>query len=461
MSPHVSQQFKLRPSVTVHLAQTMTFLQLPTAELEAMLTAELANNPALELITDGRCLNCGRRLRGSSCLLCDRPLAGSNDPIVSLTARASHHENDTAREAVELAAPETLAEFVLRQIAPALSTSDRPVAIYLLNRLDEHGFLLETPTESAEFLQIPIERVTSVLNLIERADPPGIGARDVQESLLLQLESLEDEGQPHDLIRALIADHWAALGRHDLKHMALRLRVSSDEIAAAIIFMRRNLTPYPAQAYWGSRRGPSSSEAMAYQAPDAIIHGPVNRHDGPLIIELFSPVAGWLCVNAALKTSLHECIENEHEQLQQSIERAQLIIRCVQQRNHTLRRLLEVLAREQRQFIMGRKSDLRPMTRAGLAQQLGLHESTVSRAVADKSVALPSGHIVPLAQFFDHSLAVRQALKSIVATEQQPLSDDEIAQRLREQGFPVARRTVAKYRALERISSVSNRIRAS
>ena len=211
MNLSAAQQFKLRPSVTAHLAQTMTFLQLPTAELEDTLTAELANNPALELVTAGRCLNCGRRLRGSSCPICNRPPAGSTDPVVSLTARTSRRENDAAYETAELAAPEPLADYILRQIAPALSTSDRPVAIYLLNRLDEHGFLLETPVESSEILQIPIGRVTSVLNLIQHADPPGIGARDVPESLLLQLESLEDNGQPNNLIRTMIADHWAEL----------------------------------------------------------------------------------------------------------------------------------------------------------------------------------------------------------------------------------------------------------
>jgi RNA polymerase sigma-54 factor len=118
-----------------------------------------------------------------------------------------------------------------------------------------------------------------------------------------------------------------------------------------------------------------------------------------------------------------------------------------------------VIAREQRQFILGRKSDLKPLTRAGLAEQLGLHESTVSRAVADKLVALPGGRIISLAQFFDQSLAVRQALKAVVATEDKPLSDDEIAQRLGEQGFPVARRTVTKYRAMEGISSAVERAR--
>jgi RNA polymerase sigma-54 factor len=454
-----AQQFKFRPSVTVHLAQTMTFLQLSTAELEDTLTAELANNPALEIVTNGRCLNCGRRLRGSSCLLCDRPPAGSNDPIVSLAARTSQHVDDAARETAELAAPEPLAEYILRQIAPAMSTSDRPVAIYLLNRLDEHGFLLETPAEISEILQIPSGRVTAVLNLIQRADPPGIGARDVPESLLLQLESLEGNGQPNNLVRTMIADHWAELGQHDLKHLTRELLVSFSEIEAAILYIRRNLTPYPAQAYWGSRRGPSSAYTATYQEPDALIHGPTNGPDGPLTIEVFSPVAGWLCVNTALKTAIHECRENEREQLQQSIERAQMIIRCVQQRNRTLCRLLEVIAREQRGFILGRQSDLRPLTRARLAEQLGLHESTMSRAVADKMVALPGGHVVPLAQFFDQSLVVRQALKSIVATEEKPLSDDEIAQRLSLQGFSVARRTVAKYRAIEGIPSAVERAR--
>jgi len=128
------------------------------------------------------------------------------------------------------------------------------------------------------------------------------------------------------------------------------------------------------------------------------------------------------------------------------VERATLITKCVQQRNHTMRRLMALIAAEQRDFILGGDGDLRPLTRARVAKALGVHESTISRAVAGKFAALPNGRIVPLARFFDRSLSVRDRVRCLVETETRPMTDDEIAAALGDEGIRVARRTVAKYR---------------
>lgn len=122
--------------------------------------------------------------------------------------------------------------------------------------------------------------------------------------------------------------------------------------------------------------------------------------------------------------------------------------KCLQQRNHTMRRLMEVIAQAQRKFILGGDGDLRPTTRVQIAQQLGLHESTISRAVAGKSVALPGGRVIQLAKFFDRSLSVRDRVRNLIKAEGRPLTDDDIAEALATQGVHVARRTVAKYRKM-------------
>jgi len=128
-----------------------------------------------------------------------------------------------------------------------------------------------------------------------------------------------------------------------------------------------------------------------------------------------------------------------------------LLVKCIQQRNHTIVRLSQRLAVLQRDFILYGEAHLQPITRARLASELGVHESTVSRAVASKGVQMPNRRILPMAIFFDRSLHIRTALKQIIDQETSPLSDLELAGLLSRQGFDVARRTVSKYRSMEGI----------
>jgi RNA polymerase sigma-54 factor len=173
--------------------------------------------------------------------------------------------------------------------------------------------------------------------------------------------------------------------------------------------------------------------------------------EGPLVVEIFSSMPGWLRVNPHFRKALADADENHSEEWKKHLERAALFVKCLQQRNNTMRRLMEDLVGNQRDFILDGDRYLQPMTRAKLAERLGVHESTISRAVANKGVALPDGRIIPLARFFDRSLSVRDRIKEIVKFEKKPLTDDQIAAALRRQGVKIARRTVAKYRTIEGI----------
>jgi RNA polymerase sigma-54 factor len=164
------------------------------------------------------------------------------------------------------------------------------------------------------------------------------------------------------------------------------------------------------------------------------------------MVEVFTPLAGWLRVNPEFKAAFADCAESERERWAPALDRAALIAKCVQQRNQTMRRLMEIVSTEQRSFILGGDGDLKPLTRAQIARALGVHESTISRAVAGTSAALPDGRIVPLAKFFDRSLSVRDRVRCLVEAETRPMTDDEIALALAREGVHVARRTVAKYR---------------
>lgn len=446
----------LRPQTTAHLAQTMTYLHMSTTELEAALRTELNENPALELVEELRCPQCGKRLTRLPCPTCAAPRE-DDLPVVFLSPRQAlgerygpdGEERDTDLEAHQ---QERLDEHLLRQIAPMLEPKERPIAAYLLARLDEDGFFDEPLPEAAAYLRVPLAAVERVLDLIQHADPPGVGARTRQESLLIQLESLAEAGAcPAPLVllaRQIIEQHLDALARQDYARLARGLRAPLALATQAAHFIQRNLTPYPARAFWGEGKLPHDDSA-GYRDPDISVSQ--MRHTQALMVEISAPLSGWLRVNPQFKAALQEnaatfANDEEREKWTQAVERAALIAKCLQQRNHTLRRLMEMIASEQRSFILGGDGDLRPLTRSRVARTLGVHESTISRAVAGKSIALPNGRIVPLAKFFDRSLSVRDQVRRIVEAEARPLTDDEIAARLADEGVHVARRTVAKYR---------------
>ncbi len=451
-----TQDFR-QHQTTAHLAQTMSFLALPIAELETKLLTELDENPALELVEELRCPGCGKRLAHGLCPTCAAP-RGDDAPVVYLSQhdplgfRALDADEGEPRE---IKTPERLDEYILRQVGPALSSAERPIAAYLLAQIDDNGFLTESPAEAAVFQRAPLATVERVLALIQRADPPGICARTPEAALLIQLECLADDAPrgrqlPTStmfiLARAIIRDHFERLAKCEYTRIAHRLHVPRTAVEAAARFIQRNLTPYPARAFWGEGKAGGNDDGATLIAPDVNISMLTQRSDGPLLIEVFAPLAGWLRVNPEFKAVLTECSETEREKWAPVVERATLITKCVQQRNHTMRRLMALIAAEQRDFILGGDGDLRPLTRARVAKALGVHESTISRAVAGKFAALPNGRIVPLARFFDRSLSVRDRVRCLVETETRPMTDDEIAAALGDEGIRVARRTVAKYR---------------
>src|SRR5687768_12430052 len=255
-----------RHQATAHLAKTMSYLQLSAAELEAALLKEIDKNPALEIVDELRCPGCGRRLRRLPCPTCAAP-NGDGAPVVFLSPREPGTFRPSERESgdpPEVRMPDRLDEYILRQIGPALERDERPVAAYILAQLDENGLLPEAAAEIAAFKRVPLKMVQRILGLIQHADPLGVGAATTQACLLIQVDSLIEAGQVPDhlreLVRVLIEEHFEALGKMEYDRIARRLRVERSwhlapaAIAAAVQFIHRNLTPYPARAFWGDGR---------------------------------------------------------------------------------------------------------------------------------------------------------------------------------------------------------------
>jgi len=455
---------ELRTLTTAHLAQTMSLLSLNVEDLGEKLHSLLAENPALELSEPQRCPQCLRPLRGEMpCPVCSRPAPGQagEEPVVFLSHRWETPDLPAGGVAASADGPlpeeyqpaeRDLAAHILRQIAPDLAPADRPLAAHILASLDDDGLLSVPPLEIARYQHVPPARVEAVLRLIQRADPPGTGAASPREALLAQLEALAETRPVPPLARRAIREHLEHLGRHQLHEMALALGISRREAEDIARFIRRNLNPYPARAHWGDWRSGAPPSGAVYRRPDAVFRlAAPGDENSPLVVEILAPLRGQLRLNPAFRQALQQVRAGQRPGWQRALDRARLLVKCLAQRNQALAQLLRYLAREQRAFILHGDLHLRPITRAQVAAALGVHESTISRAVSGKAIQLPSRRIIPLERFFDRSLPVRAALRDLVAAESHPLSDSQLANRLSALGYPVARRTVAKYRQMEGI----------
>jgi len=454
-----TQTIALRPITTAHLAQTMTLLGLNAVELRQKIEAALASNPALEVTAAAACPICRRPLpERRPCPVCSRTKELAHDePIVFVSPRDDFYplrepfspedipDEELAAEVLELPV------FVMRQIAPELAPQERSIAAHILTSLDEDGLLSVPPLEIARYHHVMLAQVESVLRLVQRAEPVGVGSPSPQEALLVQLEMLRESRPIPALAERAVREGMELLSRRQYAELGRLLGIPSDQVRQIARFISENLNPYPARAHWGDIHQSPDQVQEAYHVPDVIITRLNNSPTTPLIVEIISPLAGKLRINPLFRSALPDAPVEKAEQWKSDLEQANLLIKCLQQRDHTIVRLMQRLANLQRAFILNGDAHLEPVTRASLAVELEVHESTISRAVSSKSVQLPSGRIVPLAKFFDRSLHIRTALRQIIAQETRPLTDTQLAKILKSQGFPVARRTVAKYRAMEGI----------
>jgi RNA polymerase sigma-54 factor len=447
-----------RPITTAHLAQTMTLLSLTASELQQQIDAELAANPALEILDEKRCPTCRRLLpQRGICPVCSKPNQTMPDePIVFISTREVEYygglpAGEDNGDEFGSAASDDLPTYVLRQIAPDLQAEDRKLAAYLLTHLNEDGLLTVALLEVAMYFHVPVSRLETLKRIIQRADPIGVGSFTPREALLVQLDVLAETTLVPELAKILVDEHLDALSRRQYSDLARGLHVPVEKIRSTAQFISENLNPYPGRSSWGDVRNVAGPHTDVYYRPDIIIGRLDNSCDSPLVIEILFPLGGTLRVNPLYREAVQQAVDDQKGAMREDLERASLFVKCLQQRNHTMQRLLQRMAVLQRDFIIKGSKHLKSITRASLAKELDVHESTISRAVANKAVQLPNGRIIPLADFFDRSLSARVALKELISFEKKPLSDSELVALMAQRGFEVARRTVAKYRAMEGI----------
>ena len=358
------QNQELRPQITAHLAQTMSLLQMPATEIRQKIRTELANNPALEVVEDSRCPSCGRILSTSGpCPLCSQPFDTQLDePIVFISSpddfQTQYNKTGALSSSQEIsydnlaAALEDLPSYVLRQIAPEIEEDERLISAHILNNLNEDG-LLEVPLEEiSQFYHVPLSRVTRVADIIKHAEPTGVGASSPQEALLIQLELLREDTKVPYLAEEAIRIGLKDLSQHSYRNLAKELNTSLDHAREIADFIKANLNPYPGRAFWGDHRQPSESSTQAYHKPDIILKEVDNSPNRRLMVEIISPYRGTLRINPLFKQAQKQAPENKTEAWAKDIENASLLIKCLQQRNHTMEQLMTELVKEQREYIL-------------------------------------------------------------------------------------------------------------
>jgi RNA polymerase sigma-54 factor len=396
-------------------------LMLPLAAVQSVVDDELAANAALERLDADGCPVC----RGSWKARC---------PVCSISSARGAYGSLANAPDTAVVEPDTHA--LLRAVRLEITETDIPVAQYVIDSFDEHGILDRSRAQLAAELGVDEATVSRVLAIIRRNGPPGIGATDVPECLLFQMDSL---GLDDELARAVIACHLPALAKGHFGSIATALGVTRAEIEQVLDLIRRRLQPYP--AFNGN-----SSGACSYIVPDVVVR---SRDDhagdaGAFTVELVEPAITRLGIRQRRRCSGGGALRQDAGA---SVARARSFLAQLHDRWETLRRIAEYAVGHQEEFLIHGPVALKPLTRAEVAIALDLHESTVSRAVADKYALLPSGTIVPLSRFFGVSGGIDEELRKLLESADGPMSDQRLAERLCEAGYRIARRTVAKHRA--------------
>ncbi len=445
-------------TTSAHLAQTMSLLSMTTAELREKIESELASNPALEMIEERRCPTCKRSLpRTGPCPICSQPSSiDTDEPIVFISPREDFYtgsgmSSDHVPEDYYASESIDLATFVLRQIAADLAFEDRQMTAYILNHLDEDGFLTTNVLEIARYHHRLPSEVTAIIDRLKRCEPVGVCSTNPQEAMLAQIDVLAETIKVPNFTREVVQHHLVKLSHQNFSEIAKSLGTTNQQIRTISNFISDNLNPFPGRAYWGDVRNPSSNAPEVFHQPDVLIYHLNDDPKNPLIVEIILPIRGTLRINPLFKASMKEMKDEKLDEWRSDIEKASLLIKCIQQRSNALRMLLEKLIVYQKDYILSGDKAMKPLTRAQLAKELDVHESTISRAVSAKTIQLPNKRIVPMAIFFDRSLAIRAEIKTIIEKEKSPLSDSAIQELLAKQGIEIARRTVAKYRSMEGI----------
>ena len=457
MSIELSQQLQpvMQARVTPKQIAANYILQMSSVELQEAIAEELDENPALEMQEFPTCPICGSPVAGNYCTDCmPRKNDGEDSQQIStddLPGDGATRLRDEADEFDPIARAEadfTLEDHLTWNLHALLPSRLHPVADHVIGALDSNGFLTQTDAEIAATTGVTVDDVGQVLLAMKGLEPIGIGSRSITESLLAQVEYLREQGEMDvpEHAEAVIGKHLADLGERRFREVAAAIGATQRDVVGVWEFVKSNLNPYPTAAFTAAVSGDHSRPIIR---PDVLIRD----IDGELLVEVveshrFALSVAPIYSSLSSKLRSNETTEDEKQHVRQYVGRAKFFIDNINRRRATIQRIAECLVDRQRDYLTSGVQHLVPLTRAEVGEIIGMHESTVSRATAEKYVMIPTGEVVPFSHFFTASLGIKDQIKKMIETEdpQHPYSDQEIADALAELGVALARRTVAKYR---------------
>jgi len=434
------------------LQQSLQILQAPTLELRNIVQQELQTNPVLE--EEIGAFDSEERTKD------DREFEEEFERLARLdeewrdymaqnVSYSSRNPEDEERRQFffdSIASQETLQQHLLEQLNTAeVSTSQREAAELIIGNIDELGFLQSSLEEISQNTTHSVQELQQMLDLVQTFHPVGVGARDLKDCLLIQLRRL---GKQDSLEYQIVSEFLEDLGRRRFPEVARRLGVSVEQVQRAANFIS-TLDPKPGQIF--------SPDPNSYVLPDVS----VDKIDDGYSVTLNGDQIPHLRISKTYKDLMTQGSNGAEvrDYIREKIRSGKFLIKSIHQRQQTILNIANEIVKRQHDFLEAGTAFLKPMTMVQIADTVGVHETTVSRAISGKYMATPQG-VFEMKYFFTpgyqtvdgaalSNTSVKEAIADLVRNEQprNPLSDKEIVEILSDRGIPIARRTVAKYRA--------------
>lgn len=473
---------ELSQNISVRQVQTLSpqfilsqqLLQMPVMELMQELAKELDQNPILEIEEVILCSGCRRPLKNAVCEYCGKSSeysSGETDLFIQQHVLEYAANDDQHYESGILPdedAPSPIAQFVSREnsfheqlVYNFLSMNYPPgteeLGEYLIRSIDDNGFMDYDLQKTLELYSFDEQTIEKTIKIIQSLDPVGVGARNPKEALLIQISALEEEGKHDEVAKILITDFFHEIGKSMFAKVAKLLDLPVSRIQEAMDFIKNNLNPFPGRAYM-------IREPVQEAKPAIII-----RFNGRELTYYVVELADFkLKINKSYiemfqnNRNTGEISRNEMSHVREYFRRAKFFQDNIETRKRTLDKIAKCLCEEQKEFLVhGLPYFNTELTQGSLAEKIGLHESTISRAMSGKFILIPSGEIISFDFFFDSSIRPKEYIKNIISNEnpEDTVSDQQLCELLKEKGIDIARRTVAKYREELKIPSSFERRR--